>query len=293
MSTVIETHYVNQYKNTVSLLAQQRRSVMESILPVQPCSGQGSVVADQFGSVVARRKMDRHEDTKYSDTPRARRWLQPVEYYSAELVDKSDIIRLLTDPKSSLAEVHVAAMNRAKDAEFLTNIFAAAATGELPTSGTAAYTTGNDIALNASGLTPAKLIEAHAGLMNRFVDTTAERPYVIIPVKGWQDMFGQSTFTSGDFNNSKPLQDAPRQGIVYGGMELVTLPHVDFPRVSTTEWLCPVFVPSGVVMGVWQDLEVEVQKHPLKVSSYEVKVTARFAVTRTEEAKVGRIRIQQ
>lgn len=293
MPTDIERHYVNQYTQTVSLLAQQRRSIMESIIPTQPCSGQGAVVADQFGTVTARRKMDRHEDTKYSDTPRARRWLQPVEYYSAELVDKSDIIRLLTDPKSPLADVHVAAMNRAKDAEFLLNAFAAAATGELPTSATTGYNTGNDTLLAASGLTPAKLIDAHAKMLDRFVDTTAEKPIAIIPVKGWQDMYGNTQFTSADFNNSKPMQDAPRMGISYGGVEMVVLPHIDFPRESTNEWFCPVFVPSGFVMGVWQDMEVEVQKHPLKVSSYEVKVTARFAVTRVEEAKVGRIRITQ
>ena len=297
MSTEIEKHYIQTYKNTVQLLSQQKRSKLESLLNIQTLQGNAAAVADQYGTVTARKKTERHEDTKYSDTPRDRRWLLPQEYYSAELVDKSDIIRMLTDPKSPLAEVHVAAMNRAKDSEFFTNIFASAATGELPTSGTTAYTTGNDTAADLelpatpSGLSPAKLIDQKKKFLQRFVDIESEALTVIIPAKGWADMFGQTQFTSGDYNRDRPLVDAPL-GVPYAGMNLVTLEHADFPVNSTTEWYLPVFCKSGVVMGVWQDIEVEVQKHPLKVSSYEVKVTSRFAVTRVEEAKVGRIKIK-
>jgi hypothetical protein len=298
MSTEIEKHYVQTYKNTISLLAQQRQSKLSSLLNVQSCTGVGAAVADQYGTVTARRKTERHEDTKYSDTPRARRWLVPQEYYSAELVDKSDIIRMLTDPKSPLAEVHVAAMNRAKDSEFFTQIFAAAATGENPTSGTTAFpASANDTAADLevpstpSGLSPAKLVNQKLKFIQRFVDVDNEPLTVIIPGKGWADMFGQTSFTSSDFNTNKPLVNAPT-AVPYAGMNLVTVEHADFPVNSTTEWLLPVFAKSGVVMGVWQDIEVEVQKHPLKVSSWEVKVTARFGVTRVEEAKVGRLRIK-
>jgi hypothetical protein len=297
MPIEIEKHYVNTYKNTVQMLSQQMISKTESLVTVQQCNGNGAAVADQYGSVNARRKTERHEDTKYTETPRARRWLQPQEYYSAELVDQSDIIRLLTDPKSSLAQAHVAAMNRAKDSEFFTNIFAAAQVGELPTSGTAAYSTAGDVAADfevpgtPSGLSPAKLIRAKELFMSRFVDVDAEPLTVVIPSRGWAGMFGQTSFTSSDFNTNKPLVSAPT-AIPYAGMNLVTIDHVDFPRNGTTTWNCPVFAKSGVVMGIWQDIDVEVQKHPLKVSSYEVKVTGRWAVTRVEEAKVATVLIR-
>lgn len=297
MSTEIEKLYAPTFKNNVQLLAQQTQSILEPYVTVQPCSGTGAAVADQYGTVTARKKTERHEDTKYSDTPRDRRWLVPVEYYSAELVDKSDIVRMLTDPQSPLARVHVAAMMRAKDSEILQSFFAAARTGELVTSGTTAYNTAYDIAADVevsgtpAALTPTKLIKSKGRLMRNQVDVAAEPPTMAINTKAWEDMFGQTTFISSDFSGANPLVQANRAQN-YAGVNLVQIEHVDFPVNGTTEWFCPTFVKSGIVLGVWSDLEVEINKHPLKVSSYEVKVTARFAATRVEEAKVVRTKIK-
>ena len=100
MSTEIEKHYVPTFKNNLELLAQQRLSKLEGLVTVVPCEGLAVAVRDQYGLVTARRKTERHEDTKYSDTPRGRRWLTPIEFYTAELYDESDLQRMLTDPQS-------------------------------------------------------------------------------------------------------------------------------------------------------------------------------------------------
>lgn len=297
MSTEIEKHYIQTFKDNVMLLSQQTESVLSPYVTVQPCSGAGAAVADQYGSVLARKKIARHEDTKYSDTPRARRCLVPQEYYSAELVDKSDMLRMLSDPQSQLVKVHVAAMNRAKDSEILKSVFASALIGEQPTSGMVAYDTNNDIATDVdlvgtpSGLSPFKLVKAKGRLLRNKVDLGSTVPSCFINTKAWEDMFGQSQFISGDFNSGKPLTSAST-AIGYAGANLVPIEHDDFPVNGTTDWQCPYFVKDGVVLGVWQDLEVEVSKHPLKVSSWEVKCTARFAATRVEEAKMVRVRIK-
>jgi hypothetical protein len=290
MSTEIEKHYIPTFKNNVELLAQQRKSRLEQLVTVVPCEGLAVAVRDQYGLVTARRKTERHEDTKYSDTPRARRWLTPVEFYTAELYDESDLKRMLTDPQSSLIDVHTAAMNRAKDGLILSCVSAAAPTGETATTGTTAYDTGNDIALAASGLTPPKLIAAKGRLMRNKVDVDTEVPNVIINTKGWEDMFGQATYTSVDYNAMKPLAQAPT-AIFYGGSNLTQIEHADFPVNGSTDYRCPYFVKSGIVLGVWGGRQVTVQRMPNKVSSWEVKIVERFNAVRVEEAKVGRILI--
>jgi hypothetical protein len=298
MSTVIETHYVPTFKNNVELLAQQTQSILEPFVETQPCEGLAAAVRDQYGSVTARRKVERHEDTKYSDTPRARRWLSPIEFYTSELYDESDLMRMLTDPQSPLVRAHVAAMNRAKDSVILQAFFAAAPIGEQFTAGaTVAYDTNNDIATDVdlpgtpSGLTPFKLIKGTGRLMRNQVDTSAEKPTCVINTKAWEDMFGQAQYISSDFNSGKPLTSAPR-AIDYGGFNLVQIEHADFPVNGTTDWQLPAFVKSGVVLGKWMERKVEVQRLPNKVSSWEVKVRESFAAVRVEEAKVARIRIK-
>src|SRR5688572_8144949 len=212
----IEKHYVDTFKNNVTLLAQQRQSVLEPLVNSQPCEGKACAVEDQYGTVTVREKTERHEDTKYSETPRQRRWLVPKEYYTAELYDRSDLIRMLTDPQSSLVQAHVAAMNRAKDGAILAAFFAAAATGETATTGTTAYVTTNDIAADIdlsgtpSGLTPYKLARAKQVFIDRFL-AMDEVPNCLLNGKAWGDLFapGLATFTSGDYNAQKPLASAP------------------------------------------------------------------------------------
>jgi hypothetical protein len=297
MSTAIETHYVQTYKNNVELLAQQRKSILEPYVTVQPCEGLACAVRDQYGTVDVKEKTQRHEDTKYSDTPRARRWLMPREFYTAEMYDQSDLIRMLTDPQSPLVMAHVAAMERAKDSVILGAFFAAAATGEQPTSGTTAYDTNNDIAADVevtstpAGLTITKLIKAKGRLIRNQVDTNQEVPTCVINAKAWEDMFGQTNFISGDYQNNKPLQSAPT-AIFQGGANLVTLEHTSFPVNSTTEWYLPYFVKSGMVLGTWSGMDVTVERVPGKVSSWEVKVISRFAATRVDEKKVVRTKIK-
>lgn len=293
----IETHYVDTFKNNVELLAQQRVSKLESLVDSQPCEGKACAVRDQYGSVEVREKTERHEDTKYSETPRARRWLVPKEFYSSELYDKSDLIRMLSDPQSPLVQAHVAAMNRAKDMVILAAFFGSAPTGETPTSGTTAYATANDIAADVdvsgtpSGLSAFKLIKAKAALMVNQVDVDYEVPNCVIPTKGWADLFGVQQFTSGDYNAQKPLASAPTS-IYFGGTNLTQIERSDFPVNSTTEWYLPYFVKSGVVLGKWSEMEVSVQRHPTKVSSWEVKVIQHFNAVRVDEKKVARLKIK-
>lgn len=297
MSTQIETLYAPTFQNNVELLAQQRMSKLEPYVTVQPCEGLAAAVRDQYGSVTAKKKTERHEKTKYSDTPRARRWLLPSEFYTAEMYDESDVIRMLTDPQSPLLMAHVAAMERARDSVILGAFFAAAPTGETPISGTTAYNTGNDVAADIentgtpAGLTPTKLIRGKRLMISNKVDTDAEVPTCVIDDKAWEDMFGQSTFTNVDYNNSKPLVAAPTS-IYHSGSNLVTLSHADYPVNGTTERYIPQWVKSGIVLGKWGDRKVTVRPVADTVSSWEIKIVEKFAAVRVDELKVNRIKIK-
>ena len=120
---------------------------------------------------------------------------------------------------------------------------------------------------------------------------TVKKPVMAINTKAWEDMFGQAVFTSNDYNASKPMNDAPT-AINYGGTTLVQIEHDDFPVNGTTEWYLPCWTKSGMVLGKWTEMKVEVTRVPGKVSSWEVKVRQSFGATRVEEAKVVRQKIK-
>lgn len=297
----VEKHYVDAYKSTISLLAQRDTSVVEPLVEHQSIKGEQAALADQFGKATVREKTERHEDTKYSETPRYRRWITPREFYSAELVDESDIIRMLTDPKSTLAQAHVAAMNRKKDSIFLDAIFGTALAGrrfetQIAWPGST-YEVAADIEVPSTlaGLTPRKLIEARRLFGTRHINTRrgGERPTLIVPPDGTAQVENQLVFTSNRDAIGGFLESGDAPNLL--GWNIVELDADDdqtFPG-DADEWFCPAFVKSGVVMGKWDNLDVNVQKHPTKVKSWEVKLTASFNYTRLDESKVLMVRIKK
>jgi hypothetical protein len=50
-----------------------------------------------------------------------------------------------------------------------------------------------------------------------------------------------------------------------------------------------VYCKSGVVLGVWNDLQTSVDRRPDKRNSWQVYVTGTFGATRVEELRVVQI----
>lgn len=295
----IEKHYVDTFNNTVDLLAQQEKSILEPLVLTQPCKGKTCAVKDFTGQIEAREKTERFEKTKYSETPRYRRWLAPRTFYTAEKFDGDDVIRMLTDPESSLAKGHVAAMNRCKDGVIISQFFAAARTGELPTSGTTAYDTNMDVAADfdltgtPSGLSPFKLIKMKSLYIAQQVDPDRNKPFAIMNSKAYLDLHlpGSTSYTSGDYNNKKPLQEASSM-IDFGGHNLVSLDHIQQPKNGATEWYLPSWQKDGMVLGIWAGRKVTVKPVPDEVDSFEIKIVEKYAACRVDEKKVGRVKIK-
>lgn len=295
----IEQHYIDTFNNTLDLLAQQTKSKLEPLVTVQPCHGKATAVKHFLGSVEAREKTERFEKVKDNETPRFRRWLMPRTFYTSEKLDYDDLMRALEGADNSLAAAHDAAMKRKKDGVILSCMFAAARTGELPTSGTTPYNTGNDIAADIdlpstpSGLTPYKLVKAKSLAIANQIDADTNIPAAVMNSKGYLDLFAPAvtTYTSGDFNKNQPLANAS-SSIFYAGANLVSLDHADQPRNGTTEWYLPYWFKEGIVLGVWSQRKVSITPVNDEVDSYRIKIIEKYAATRVDEKMVYRIKIK-
>src|SRR3990167_1536866 len=120
MSTQVTEAQVREYAGNVQLLLQQQGSVLADKVGTGTHVGSGAVPADQVGSVTAVRRTTRHADTPLVNTPHARRWVFPVDYEVADLLDHQDMMRLLADMKGPYAQSQAFALGRAKDSEIIT-----------------------------------------------------------------------------------------------------------------------------------------------------------------------------
>ena len=102
MSNEVETSFVQQYTENVTLLTQQKGSKLRQYVDIEPINGEFAYV-EQIGQTAAKVKESRHGDTPVMNTPHGRRRLQLIPYEWGDLIDTADKVRMLIDPTSPYA----------------------------------------------------------------------------------------------------------------------------------------------------------------------------------------------
>ncbi len=297
MSFQVTETFVNDYTSNLQMLLQQQGSALRPHVTVQPCSGENKKLVEQIGQVTAQERQGRHGDTPLASTPHDGRWLSPTDYeVPADLIDDVDQLRNIVDPTSGYAQAQAYAIGRAMDDAIINGHFSPAATGKtgavLKNFGQGVVdgpnSVGNVVGTNVggagSGLNVAKLRAAKAALMKNQVDLRMETPRMVITADEHDQLLGEIQVVSQDYNSKPVLVDGMIER--YMGIEFVHCERlVDDPSGVGSIRKLPVWVPSGMVLGVWMDIKVRITERPDKRYSFQVYTVATFAATRVEEGK--------
>ena len=288
MADNIASVYAVQYGTNISLLLQQKGSKLRGAVQTGSYKGKQSEVVTQYGATSARAVSTRYQPIVPVNTPNNRRWVFPEDYDWADLIDNFDKLRLLADPQSAYSQNGLYAMGRAVDDVIISGIFGANKTGEAGGTTTNFDTANQQVAVNYAaagnvGLTVDKLREARRILMENEVDLDAEPAYCAISAEQHDDLLGQLQVTNADFNTDAPvLQDGKVTRFL--GINFI---HTERLPTSSGFRRCPVWVPSGVHLGMWNDITSNVtQRRDLSSHPFQVYLMGTFGATRTEEKKV-------
>jgi stage V sporulation protein SpoVS len=288
MADNIASVYAVQYGTNISLLLQQKGSKLRGAVQTGSYKGKQSEVVTQYGATSARAVSTRYQPIVPVNTPNNRRWVFPEDYDWADLIDNFDKLRLLADPQSAYSQNGLYAMGRAIDDVIISGIFGANKTGEAGGTTTNFDTANQQVAVNYAaagnvGLTVDKLREARRVLMENEVDLDAEPAYCAISAEQHDDLLGQLQVTNADFNTDAPvLQDGKVTRFL--GINFI---HTERLPTSSGFRRCPVWVPSGVHLGMWNDIASNVtQRRDLSSHPFQVYLMGTFGATRTEEKKV-------
>src|SRR5512139_2017382 len=129
MSTEITVAFVQQYKDNVILLSQQKGSLLRGSVREDYEKGK-AYYFERVGATAAVKKTTRHGDTPLMNTPHSRRRVTPFAYEWADLVDDADKVRMLIRPESTYAQNAAFAMGRAMDDAIVEAIYGTAYSGE-------------------------------------------------------------------------------------------------------------------------------------------------------------------
>ena len=289
MSINLTTHYVQQYSTNIQLLLQQKGSKLRNAVTVGSYVGKAASPVDQIGKVEMQSVSSRFAPMGRVDAPTDRRWVYPSDFDLPQLIDSFDKLRLITDPQSSYVQNAVMAAGRQFDRLICSAFTGTSKTGETGSTSTA-FTAANEVDVATGGanskLNLAKLREVKRLMMANHVDFDMEEAYVGITAADHDALLGEIQVVSADFNGGAAvLKDG--KIMEFMGFKFIHCELIETLLAGTNEVTLPVWVKSGMHLGVWNDMENSIdQRNDLQGRPWQLYTQMTAGATRLEENKV-------
>lgn len=290
MSVNLPTHYVQQYSSNVSLLLQQRGSKLRNAVTIGTHVGKQASPVDQIGKVEMQPVTSRFAPMGRVDAPTDRRWVFPSDFDLPQLIDHFDKLRLITDPQSSYVQNAVMAAGRQMDKLICAAFTGTAKTGETGSTSTS-FTAANEVDVAEGGanskLNVQKLKTVKKLMMANHIDFDSEEAYVGITAVDHDSLLNEVQIISSDFNGG----GAPvlKEGKIdsFLGFRFIHCELIETSLAGTNEVTLPVWVKSGMYLGLWEDIKSDVdQRKDLQGIPWQLYTYMTAGSTRLEENKV-------
>lgn len=291
MSVQITTAFVQQYKSNVEHLVQQKGSRLRPYVRVESQNAEYDFY-DRIGATTALEVTGRHQDTPLVNVPHDRRRVSLRDFDWADLIDRTDRIRLLIDPTSPYAQSAAFALGRKMDQVIIESAFGNAFSGKTGAT-TVSFPASQQIAVDYvesgsatnSGLTIGKLRRAKEILDSNEVDPSDPR-IIIVTAKQVTDLLKTTEVTSADYNSVKALVAGELN--TFMGFEFVRTELLNTDASSHRRVIC--YSKSGLLCAMGMDINVDIGPRRDKRNATQVYCSASFGATRMEEEKVVEIK---
>lgn len=208
MSSIqLQAWQVDQFGRTVQYLSEQKTSRTLMCTSEEPFEGGELFGVDLFGgdNDAPSEVVDILTDTPIGDEQYARRWGVMRTYDHGTLLDKAQQVKLITNPNSLIAQRHANKMARGIDDVVIGAMNASVLVGKKSGSlVTTAFPAAQQIAVQASGVTVEKLIQAKE-LFNRNEVDESLPLYWYTNAKGISNLLREQKLTSADYAAIKAL----------------------------------------------------------------------------------------
>lgn len=279
--------YAQDYGENIMQLAQQDTSKLWSKVYQKTNVRGKNFFQDQIGEWSMSKKTGRNPNTPSSDPALARRMAIMEDYHDNVMLDRSDELKIISDPRSSYTIAAGKAIGRQIDDVIIDALGGTAQTGE--SGATATVLPSSQIIVNGStGLTFAKVKQSQRILNDSDVEE-GDRCFVTSPA-GIEDLLSQVEATSSDYNTLHAIQDGTFSGKTWMGFEWVMSTRLD---VASSVRQCFAFHKYGVCAGLPQGPFVRTDERPDKSYGWQVYYELNIGATRLEENRVVRVDIDE
>lgn len=296
MSVNIPTHFVQQYTTNVAHLLQDAGGKLRNKVSEDTHEGESAVPVDQYGAVEMQEVTSRFAPMPRVDAATDRRWVYPTDYSLPQMVDTFDKLRLMVDPQGPLAQAGTKGVARQVDNILFDSFFADAKTGKAGGTTETFDDTNHrvDAAIGAAadtGLNVDKILRAKRLMQDANVDLEMEDLYMAITPQQEEDLLRQTQVINTDYFSKMGGAPVLVDGRIdrFAGVKVVISTLVQ-QNTAATYRLCPMWVKSGIHLGVWKDVSARVDERPdIEGIPYQLYTCLTMGATRLEPGRVIKI----
>ena len=314
MSFEITDAFVEQYRNAILLLSQQKMARLRASCQEETVVGR-TFYGERIGATAGADIVERHGDTPLVSTPHSRRRGSMVDWDISDLIDEMDKAKMLIDPTSTYVQNFIAAANRRVDKHIYDALGGTAAAGQsggttinnydagecrMIRSDGVVETAGSDnTAATETGLTIAKLLTCKQLLDEGDIDPERQRYFVTNPFN-LNQLLNATEVKSADYNTVKAL--AQGQVDTFMGFKFLMLQnYVDATKghlQNTTNEAglavdCYAWAQGAIKLGVGKDVATRVDIRTDKRMAVQPYCRMSFGAVRVEGPAVVEISLKK
>lgn len=287
------TSFIQNYGNSVMMMAQQRESKLRNLVLNETATGERFYFELYNQNPTMNQVTSRFGDVVVNDTAFERRAVDLLDYDFAQFVDSFDKAKMLIDPANPISMAQAAQVGRQIDRIIINSAYADMLTGKTGST-TSSLPAGQVVAVNSwaygsgsgnANLTISKLIEAGAIMDSN--DVPMEDRYVVLDPVNHSKLLATAEATSADFVTSRNLVTGEIDGLVGFKFIKSTLIPTDgsgYRRVFAFQR-----TGMGLAVGVNPVFDVSIRKDK-RSQPVQAYIMMSMAATRLENTKVVEIK---
>lgn len=306
MSVEITTAMVRSFSSNVIHLAQQKGSRLRNAGIRVESQNAEKASYDRYGSVEMQEVVGRHADTQYQDTPHSRRTVSMRPFTYADLVDKSDKVKVIHEPTSQYAMAGQMAAGRKIDDIIISAALGNAYADKEGSTPVALPDSQKIAAFDGTTTSGVKLnIETLIRTKGKFWDNDAddEQLYFVVTGRQLEDLLNDEKLTSNDYASVKALVRGEIDSFM--GFQFIRSQRLPRPSANVTYDVndgavgsgagtlpaasarrCFAYQGSTMLLAIGEDVEAKIEQLPTKNYSWQVFLKMQMGATRMEEERV-------
>ena len=287
-----------QFTTALELLLQLKISKLRGRVNSGTHVGKQASPIQQIGVLEYRQPAGRYSPLVPKEPNYTRRWVFPNDRDLTVFVDTFDELRTIVDPKGGISMAASAAGNRFFDDLVINAFFGSASTGvdasNMTTesfTGLGADTTGTMLisssfgAASSTGMTYPKMVEAVRILEHYMALEDGEVPTVVFGSQQHADLKKQVEFINKMYSDNPLVEEGNVKKIA--GCEVVISERLSSSINGANLRACPVFVKSGMYLGLWRDMTTRIDTRvDLTSQPWQLYSMISAGATRTQLFKV-------